>query len=158
MKIRFLSGPNAGRVDHAPQSQETELLIKAGVVEIVTDTPKPLPVHFGIVLGVQNLNSSLQATCPTCKRTDYYVGRPDKETIARNFLPYLCAHFKGVEVPEHTRLAYLESWQPAPLMRGQNVVSKNTPDNAPHYEVVDGVILPMPKPKGWDAWKEAPPK
>jgi hypothetical protein len=35
MKIKFLSGPRAGQFDHAPISQETDLLVKAGLIEVI---------------------------------------------------------------------------------------------------------------------------
>jgi hypothetical protein len=160
MKIRFLSGPNAGKVDHAPiHSQEIELLIKAGIVEVLHEAPPaPLPVSFGIIFGYKNAGATLQANCPTCHRTDLYVGKPDRETIASNFLRFLCVHFKGVEVPEQQRAAYSQAWRPVPGIAGINVLSKNTLDSAPHWVEKDGAIVPTPAPKGWDAWKKIGPK
>jgi hypothetical protein len=35
MKIRFLSGPRTGQIDHSPNSQEMQLLAKAGIIEII---------------------------------------------------------------------------------------------------------------------------
>jgi hypothetical protein len=35
MKIKFLSGPCTGQIDHAPNSQEIQLLAKAGIIEII---------------------------------------------------------------------------------------------------------------------------
>jgi hypothetical protein len=35
MRIKFLSGPKSGQISHAPRSQETQLLIDAGVIEVV---------------------------------------------------------------------------------------------------------------------------
>ena len=35
MKIKYLSGPRIGQIDHAPNSQEMQLLAKAGIVQIV---------------------------------------------------------------------------------------------------------------------------
>ena len=35
MKIKFLTGPKQGQIDHAPDSQETLLLVKAGIIEII---------------------------------------------------------------------------------------------------------------------------
>ena len=35
MKIKFLSGPRTGQFDHAPNTQETQLLVKAGIIEII---------------------------------------------------------------------------------------------------------------------------
>lgn len=35
MKIKFLSGPRTGQIDHAPNSQEIQLLAKAGIIEII---------------------------------------------------------------------------------------------------------------------------
>jgi hypothetical protein len=41
MKIKFLSGPRKGQIEHAPRSQEVKLLVDAGLIEIVDDTPEP---------------------------------------------------------------------------------------------------------------------
>ena len=38
MKIKYLSGPKAGQFDHAPNTQETQLLVKTGLIEIVRYT------------------------------------------------------------------------------------------------------------------------
>ncbi len=35
MRIKFLSGPRAGEVSHAPHSQATQLLIDSGIIEVV---------------------------------------------------------------------------------------------------------------------------
>jgi hypothetical protein len=154
MQIRFLSGPNAGKVDHAPiHSQEIELLIKAGIVEVLHEAPpKPLPPSFGLIHGLQSAGCTLQASCPTCKRADFYVGRPDKETIAGNFFPYLCVHFAGVELPEHTRAAYSQAWRPVPGLAGSKAAPSGTTER--YVAEIDGVICPVPKPKGWDSWKK----
>jgi len=40
MKIRFLSGPRAGQTDHAPHSQQTQLLAQAGIIEIIPMPPR----------------------------------------------------------------------------------------------------------------------
>ena len=152
MKIRFLSGPNAGKIDHAPISQETDLLIKAGLVEVVHEEPAPpAPPSFGVLYGYRNAGASLQATCPNCHRLDYFVGEPKREIIAERFIKFLCVHFRGAEVPEQVLVQYADAWRyqtfAAPGTRG--AVSKNTPDGAPHYHVVDGAIAPCPPPKGW---------
>jgi hypothetical protein len=35
MKVKFLTGPRAGQIDHAENSQATDLLVKAGIIEVV---------------------------------------------------------------------------------------------------------------------------
>jgi hypothetical protein len=35
MKIKYLSGPRAGQTEHVPNSQEFQVLAKAGIIEIV---------------------------------------------------------------------------------------------------------------------------
>lgn len=39
MKIKFLSGPKAGQVSHAPYSQQTQLMIDAGLIEVIPMPP-----------------------------------------------------------------------------------------------------------------------
>lgn len=137
MKIRYLTGPRIGQTAHVENNSTTETLINLGHIEVVTETPAPMIPFFGIILGVHNAGATLQATCPTCKRTEYYVGRPDKESIANGFLPYLCTHFKGMEVPEETRATFVQAWRPgnfiAPGTRGEP--SANTVDNPIRYGV-----------------------
>jgi hypothetical protein len=156
MKIRFLTGPKSGQTDHVENNSTTQTLINLGHIEVVTEAPPaPLPVSFGVIFGYHNSGATLQTTCPTCHRTDHYVGKPDRETIARDFLPFLCVHANGVEVPEQTRLAYSGAWRfttfAGPGTRGE--VSQNTLANAPHWVEKDGAIVPMAEPEGWDAWK-----
>lgn len=116
MKIRYLTGPNAGQTAHVPNDQNTQLLINLGSIEIVTEAPPaPLPVEFGLIHGFTEKRCTLRITCPNCKRTDYYVGRPDKESLARDLFPRLCVHAKVTEVPEATRKAYADAWVPQPL-------------------------------------------
>lgn len=155
MKIRFLSGPNAGKIDHAPVSQETDLLIKAGLVEVINDSAEPLPPTFGVIFGVQNAGATLCATCPPCKRTEYYVGRPDKESIEKNFLPYLCAHFKGAEVPEPVREKYRGAWRYQILAApGQYSTQPPSGNTEKHVAEVDGCLVPVATPKDWDWHKK----
>jgi len=73
MKIRFLSGPRSGETDHAPNTQETQLLAKAGIIEIIpwknyherlaSETPQvvvPPTVEWGIRGAERGLNSYSQ--------------------------------------------------------------------------------------------------
>ena len=61
MKIKYLTGPKAGQVDHVPNSQEFQVLAAAGLIEIVpyknyqerlaAEMPKPTPatsVQWGV--------------------------------------------------------------------------------------------------------------
>lgn len=41
MKILYKFGPKAGTIDHAPRTQEIQVLINAGIIEVVDDTPEP---------------------------------------------------------------------------------------------------------------------
>lgn len=62
MKIKFLSGPRTGQIDHAPNTQEMQLLVKAGLIEIIpyrdfremlsaehNPSAKPPLVEWGII-------------------------------------------------------------------------------------------------------------
>jgi hypothetical protein len=157
MKIRYLQGPSIGQTAHVENNSTTQLLINLGHVEVVTEAPPaPLPVSFGVLYGYLNAGASLQASCPTCGRTEYYVGKPDKETIAKNLLTFLCVHFKSAEVPEQILASYAKAWRPVPGLAGSTApVSANTPGNSPHWEVdkKSGAIVPMPAPKDWNHWK-----
>lgn len=62
MRIKFLSGPNAGKVEHAPRNQSTDLLIKAGLCEVIPDEPlrrfRPL-----VCTGYFLVDGAFQADC-----------------------------------------------------------------------------------------------
>jgi hypothetical protein len=100
MKIRFLSGPRQGETSHAPYSQQTQLLIAAGLIEVV-DSPKPRygstawqeeklaasrelnpwprtepRVSWGIKIGTFNGRPAITASCsnPNCNRNFRYEG------------------------------------------------------------------------------------
>jgi hypothetical protein len=45
MRIRFLSGPKTGEVRHAEKSQATQLLVDAGLVEVVDDLRESRGAH-----------------------------------------------------------------------------------------------------------------
>jgi hypothetical protein len=97
MKIRFLSGPRQGQTSHAPYSQQTQLLIAAGLIEVV-DGPKPrygstewmeekqavsrelnppprteARVTWGIKFGTFNKRPAITASCsnPICTHFRY---------------------------------------------------------------------------------------
>lgn len=42
MKIRFLSGPRKNEIDHAPRGQQTDLLIGAGLIEVLDERDWPV--------------------------------------------------------------------------------------------------------------------
>jgi hypothetical protein len=42
VKIRFLSGPRKDQIDHAPRGQQTDLLIGAGLIEVLDEHDWPV--------------------------------------------------------------------------------------------------------------------
>jgi hypothetical protein len=77
MRIKFLSGPNAGKVEHAPRNQSTDLLIKAGLCEVIPDEPlAPAVVSWAVKFdsyGVPFILGSCSRACGTYR----YLGKPD---------------------------------------------------------------------------------
>jgi hypothetical protein len=73
MLIRFLSGPKKGQTDHAPQGQETELLLKAGIIERVVAPVPPAVVSWGVNTGQVTQRVFIVASCSreNCTRTRF---------------------------------------------------------------------------------------
>ena len=77
MRIKFLSGPQAGKFDHAPRSQQTDLLIKAGLVEVVPDEPQaPATVSWGTKFDTFG-NPMLVGNCSRGCGFHRFLGSPD---------------------------------------------------------------------------------
>ncbi len=156
-QITYLEpSPKAGTTEHVSRETANALIAAGFAVEIIPPPPPPPKPHFGVIYGFRNGGATLQATCEICHRVDHFVGEPKREVIAEQFIKFLCVHFRGVDVPEQTLAAYAGAWQYnnfiAPGTRG--AVSQNTPDDAPHWEDVNGVRVPMPEPKNWDWHKK----
>jgi hypothetical protein len=73
MLIRFLSGPKKGQTDHAPQGQETELLLKAGIIERAVPPVPPAIVSWTVNTGQVAGRVCIAANCSRelCTRTRY---------------------------------------------------------------------------------------
>lgn len=143
--------PKAGTSEHVSRETANALIAAGFAVEIIPPPPPPPAPHFGVIYGFKNGGATLQATCEICHRVDHFVGEPKPEVIAEQFIKFLCVHFRGAEVPEQVLAQYKDAWRyqifAAPGTRG--AVSKNTPDNAPHWVEQNGAIVPTPAPKGW---------
>jgi hypothetical protein len=63
MKIRFLSGPRQGETSHAPYGQQTQLLIAAGIIEVVNE-PKPRYGSTAWLEEKQAVSAALNPPCP----------------------------------------------------------------------------------------------
>lgn len=133
--------PKAGTSEHV--SRETaNALIAAGFAVEIQPAPIPLkPVEYGVFKGaLQNTPVALYCRCATCGRRDDYIGTPDAESIAVNFVSRLCAHAKNTVVPEHIRAAYEQEFTPSPLgwrsgVPGINAPSQFTTNNPIRYGV-----------------------
>jgi hypothetical protein len=157
MYIEYLPpSPKAPAQEHVSREIGGPLVAAGFAKEVQPPTKPPKPPTFGVLHGYRNEGATLQANCETCHRIDYFVGEPKQEVIAEQFIKFLCVHFRGAKVPEHTLAAYAGAWRfqtfAGPGTRGK--VSGNTPDNAPHWENVNGVIAPTPEPKNWDWHKK----
>ena len=93
MKIRFLHGPRKGEVDHAPLSQETKLLLGAGLIEEIplTDSEKAeiaktsghtIPPHYATPVWdvIRTVESGMLVVVRKCgTETTYFDGPPDRK-------------------------------------------------------------------------------
>jgi hypothetical protein len=79
MKIRFLSGPRAGQIDHAPNSQEMQLMAKAGLIEILpyssfrerlaneaSPAAKLGAASWSVGVGQMSQQVEIKAACSVC--------------------------------------------------------------------------------------------
>ncbi len=74
MRIKFLSGPRAGEVSHAERTQSTQLLIDAGLIEVVNDAPPAPPVPQWLVsIG---MSGNAHVRCNIGPRVEIYDGAP----------------------------------------------------------------------------------
>jgi len=115
MKIRFLQGPNAGKIANATRSQETDLLIKSGIIELINEPLPEVRVTWGIhVSPLPNVPPSIFGTCSHGCGRFVFSGEPND---ARHFR-FLHAHSAPPEsVPEEIIEQYKRSRE------GKGVVS-----------------------------------
>jgi hypothetical protein len=57
MKIEYSFGPNAGQIDHIPQNQVTDLLVKSGVIKLLEE-PAPKTVHVSNAVNTKIHNAA----------------------------------------------------------------------------------------------------
>src|SRR5437867_2203516 len=110
MRIKFLSGPQAGKFDHAPRSQQTDLLIKAGLVEVVPDEPlAPATVSWGVKFdsyGGPMLLGSCSRGCGLFR----FLGKP--ESAHKNYFQHSCGAMP-VPVPAEVIAQYKKAFDGA---------------------------------------------
>jgi len=97
MRVKFLSGPRKGEITHAPRSQETDLLINAGLIERVPDEPAVAKTTWGIGKGANSQQYFILGTCSLGCGTFRYVG-PSKNAKGQKFF-HQCGGSMPVEVP-----------------------------------------------------------
>jgi hypothetical protein len=77
VKIRFLSGPKKGEVTHAPVTQQTQLLVDAGLVEVIPPEPlAPAVVSWGTKFDSFG-NPMLIGNCSRACGVHRFMGRPE---------------------------------------------------------------------------------
>jgi hypothetical protein len=99
MKIKFLSRPRAGEVSHAEKSQATQLLIDAGLVQLIPDAPPALPVpRWDVGTGMSGRAHVRCQSGHHFTRVEIYDGPPQ----------HLVAAFKkiGLDVPADIATRY----------------------------------------------------
>ena len=120
MKVQFLTGPRAGEITHVPRNATTQLLIDAGMVKELPETPAPVvPVWF-IGTGVHSGRAHVRLQIGN--RAEIYDGPPQ----------HLAAAFKklGFDVPEHTVAQYAARFEPSLVGAGVGA------DNAEMFKAI----------------------
>ena len=111
MKIRFLSGKRQGEISHAPYSQETKLMIDAGLIEEIplpargsagwlkarmeqekSAAPTPAHVSWGIHKGTQDNRITLEGKCsrPNCS---IFRFEGKREFLSRHTFQHCCGAY-----------------------------------------------------------------
>jgi hypothetical protein len=98
VKIKFLSGPRAGEVSHAPKSQETQLLIDAGLIEIVPEKKPVAETRWGLGTGANSQQIFILGTCSLNCGTFRYTG-PAAQAKGQKFF-HQCGASGPVEIPD----------------------------------------------------------
>ncbi len=110
MRIRFLSGPNAGKFDHAPRNQNTDLLIKAGAIEVIPDEVKPGIVTWGVVVSDIDGRVGLVGNCSNaCAIFRFIEGNP--EHLHQHFFQHSCGGTMPTPVPKEMIEKYRAAWK-----------------------------------------------
>lgn len=88
MLVKLLSGPDAGQTKHVPRSQEVDVLIGLGLLEILDDTPTPSkPHHQDTVISFvavaewsvckHPINAEIHIVRKLGFETTWFTGEPD---------------------------------------------------------------------------------
>lgn len=102
MRIKFLSGPRAGEISHAERTQSTQLLIDAGLIEVVNDAlPAPPVPQWLVSIG---MSGNAHVRCNIGPRVEIYDGPPQ----------HVVSAFKkiGLVVPEDIAAKYASKFAP----------------------------------------------
>jgi len=110
MRIRFLSGPRKGETTHAPTNQNTQLLVDAGLAEVVPPEPLP-PATVGWAVKFDTYGAPmLVGNCSRGCGFFRFLGRPD--LAHKNYFQHSCGAMPvpiPAEVIEQYRKAYGEA-------------------------------------------------
>jgi hypothetical protein len=96
MRVKILKGPAAGQIRHAEKSQATQLLIDAGLAELVVEAPPAPPkVTWAVHTGTTTQRLFIAASCsnPLCGTFKY-------EGSAANAPKQKFLHSCGAYAPE----------------------------------------------------------
>jgi len=120
MFVEFLApSPKAGIQEHVAREVGASLIV-AGFAKEVEAPPAPefqvrqKEAFFELVVTKfsEYRTAVLRANCPKCGRHDTYPGSPAKENIERNFLRFLCVHFRDVKMTDEMIAAYSAAHRP----------------------------------------------
>lgn len=125
MYIEFLApSPKAGQKEHVSIPTGTALITAGFAHEIPVPgapIPRPHKTFFELVIAKTHSGAMLRAVCERCGRSDCYQGKPSR--IAEIFLPYLCVHFRGVELSKETIAVYAANVQPELSLAGVSAMA-----------------------------------
>ncbi len=80
MNCKYVFGPNAGQTCHVPRDQFIDILIKSGVLEVVsTDEPRTVALPPQPTWGIKVMPTSGEVAiqCDYLRETRYFRGKPE---------------------------------------------------------------------------------
>jgi hypothetical protein len=80
MNCKYVFGPNAGQTCHVPRDQFIDILIKSGVLELVSaDEPRQPVAVPEPKWGIKKMPTSgaVAIQCDYLRETQYFIGKPE---------------------------------------------------------------------------------
>jgi hypothetical protein len=86
MNCKYVFGPNAGQTCHVPRDQFIDILIKSGVLEVVSaEERQPVVMLPQPIWGIKKMPTSgaVAIQCDYLRETQYFIGKPEDAATFR---------------------------------------------------------------------------